>query len=734
MPVTSDSTPKSEPDFSKLKSMMSPVVTVTKGRRGASQSVIAGEKGLTVDDILKLPETIVAKYGPGIYKFTVFDEAGDGKEKDSWTNQLGAVASREQDDMSGTASGTSAAPFSSQPSAAQIEGAVTIAPGLLYNEDFGFLYSVHTRQMYPWRRGDQWPAALAAPVGSANNANSATANGASTPWTPPIPGMPFPPGWGGYPAFGGQSSEDDKIKELEAKLAAQEAQRREDAHKRELEGVRAEVREIQNATTSAIKELTAAIATIAEKKPEGPSPEMVAMQAKLDAAEKRAEDDRREAEARRREDEFKRELEASRQETAKMVAEIQNNKGDATLTMMTQLMGTMQQSNATMMASIEKASQAAAEGSREYMRLMSDRMSSSAMTPEKTVELIRLAKDNGPQAEANKGLAEMYSTVFGMAKDLLVLRAEMDGPGEPAWLPMARDAVGRIGSVAQAVAQTKAREEARHEAEARRAAADRAHAIRARRMAQASAQPPGMASVPQAPQVPPAPADNRTEAQKIRDAAAAEMGLHAEPAPDSPQAIRDAAAADMGLTPGGAKVDAPAGAAENAAPAATPLEGPNLTVVPDAVQSPNGTVEALSSDAAAAATGFVATEDGVVAPVADPETIEGEDADTVRQAVANIPDDQFFGAVYGHVQKLRAEVGDGSGLDVGQCADFVLQAVEFLNGASEYPPALELLHNQHADIMLERLLPDAAPEYREALGQELERIGNEAVTDTGAQV
>jgi hypothetical protein len=527
--------------------------------------------------------------------------------------------------------------------------------------------------------------------------------------------MPYPPGWGSYPALGG---DDDKVKALEARLAEQEARNRENEHQRQMDALREDMRQAQSQTNSVLEKLAAAI-TETRNAPTGPSPAELEMRARLDAAEKRAEDTRRDAETRDREERLRREIETSRQETARMLAELKTNQGpDPVVTMMTQLMGTMNQSNAAMVASIEKAGSSASESSREYMRLLSDRMGSSAMTPEKTLELIRLAKDNGPQAEANKGLSEMYATVFGMAKDLLVLRSEMEGPGEPAWIPMAREGIARIGAVAQAVAQTKVREETRAEHAEQRAAAERAAVIRARRAAQAQAQAQAaqhaagaIQGAAAAPQVAAAPVDPRSESQKIRDAAADQIGLRSKPAANSAQAIRDAAAADMGLVPGGVGKATPV---EQAAPAQAAPRGrapaSTLTIVPDDVVQPGGDYEDDEDG-----------DEGV-----EVEAIENEDEDTVRTAIAGISDQEFFGSVYGHVVQLREQVEDGEGLPVADCADFVLQAIQFIQGAGEYPPALELLHNQHVEIMIERLLPNATEEYRDALAEELQRIGNEA--------
>jgi len=686
MAVTNESTPKAAPDSAKLQGMMHPVVTVTKGRKGAGAGIMAGKKGLTVDDIMSLHDSLPRLHGSGIYTFEVYDEAGDGKEKDKWTVQLGAV---EKDfDLTMPAVPTNG----QQPT---FEGAKQIGPGLWFNETFGVLIN-RLGEMHPWRPGTPLPGSFGPPPPPPQAAPT-------TPWgMPGAPGI-FPP-WGQYPAIG---ADDEKTKMLERQLGEEREARKEGERRQEMADLRSTLEKTQQANDLRFEKL---ITAITEKKPDGPSSTEREMQARLDASERRADEARREVEAQRREDSIRREIESGKAETQRLLAEISANKSDPMVSMLTQMMANTQASTSTIVTAMQEGARSSAESAREYSRLMTERLGASSMTPERMVEMIKLAKDNGPAAEANKGLAEMYSTVFGMAKDLLVLRSEMDSGGEPPWVGIARDGVQRIGAVAQAFATTKAREEVRAEQAALQAQQRRQVEINRRRAematAAAGARAPRMNAA--APHQAVAAVDTRTESQKIRDAAA-ERKFPTAKNPASSE--REAAAAALGMDERRQEappVDVPAPAQRPATtrPAARAVRSAPTLVEPDAVLTPT--------------------------PSGAPVVLTAEDMteDEVWTTVEHFDDPGFFGSAYEHVVQLRHEVAGG--LDVDRTADFVLQAVQLLMGGNEFPPAMELLHNGHIAVMVERLLPDATPEYRERLADKLHEIGDEAEDEAAA--
>jgi hypothetical protein len=85
----------------------------------------------------------------------------------------------------------------------------------------------------------------------------------------------------------------------------------------------------------------------------------------------------------------------------------------------------------------------------------------------------------------------------------------------------------------------------------------------------------------------------------------------------------------------------------------------------------------------------------------------------IRATVATLDDDNFFGALFPFVKQIREQVT--SGMKAEGAAEMLLRNRGMLANLGSMPPAVELLYADHLEVLIERLLPDAAPAYREVV-------------------
>lgn len=96
------------------------------------------------------------------------------------------------------------------------------------------------------------------------------------------------------------------------------------------------------------------------------------------------------------------------------------------------------------------------------------------------------------------------------------------------------------------------------------------------------------------------------------------------------------------------------------------------------------------------------------------EQLRDASVEDIRASVAPLGDDEFFGPVLlPFAKQIREEVK--SGMKAEGAAEMLLRNRAHLAAIGTMPPAVELLYAEQLEVLIERLLPDAAPEYRQAV-------------------
>jgi hypothetical protein len=419
--------PASQPDWQKIAGMMSRVVFASKvvSNSGPEKAIVVGQKGWSADQIMdwigKLPQTPGA--GPGMYHFVVAEEGGDAKSE--WRMRLGDGPG-EESTMGPNGSGTVGMDVGGAPTSYRQLGG-----GFLYSEDLGILVTP-AKQIFEWRPGQPLPGA----VGTGGFGNLQFGGGSSS----TVPGAGFPP-WGSMPVTADDGSKRE-LAELKRALEEQKAERREDARRAEAktqqDAMMATIAKMQDDANKRFEALVAALSS----KPAGPSPEAVAMQAQVEELRRQA----LAAEQARREDALRHEIAAGQARTEALVREATAHKPDPMLPLITELI-----------RSGQAASQSATEASEKSIDQIMSRLSPALLTPEKTLDFLRMAKDNTGNDVINKGMVEMFSTAFGMSQKVLEMQSEMlQSSGGPAWLPAVENGVAQLGRVATAMIASRA--------------------------------------------------------------------------------------------------------------------------------------------------------------------------------------------------------------------------------------------------------------------------------------
>lgn len=663
--VDSPKNTKSMPDLAKINSMTAPRLQAVKRLKVGSREMLSGiklEPEGQSDQIRGLYDSLRARPdgGGGIYEFEVFDE--DGNEKDKWIVTLGAEESEGVSDV------MSAIPVST-PGAAPNAQAQHLGNGYWFtpsasNPDEGFI-TTPQRQMHWWKRGDPMPWT------SSNSLPTAPA--AST-----VPA--------GFPAMGGMPANNDREKFLEEQLANERARQKEEQHAREISEMKSQFDKIIAETNARTEKLLQELTT---KKSD---PESEALKEQNRILQQQLSEEKREREAQRREDTLRAEIQATNARMEKLMTELSANKTDPTMTMMANVLQTIQSSNTTMFSAMEKASSNGIEASREQMRQIVDRLQDSLMKPDKAIELLRMAKDRGPEDQLQRQFGDILNTVMGAMKNVVQLQMDT-APATPLWAQLLQQGMDQVGSLGQTFMQHKVQQS---EAEQRRmaVAAANARARAAQQAHQAPQAPPAASPAPTA-TVHPMPVSQAAEPQDgFDDDEEEDDGVTAvagNPDPNHPDAIRARAAAEVNSR-------------QNDAPTAAP-------VAPDAVVMSDGVVRDSEGNPVLPAG---------MTPEAVIEMMAAKSTEEIRQYVnQEAPTDAaFFGFAAGKLPPLRSQVAAGK-LDPPGVARTLIQAKQVLQGAQQFPPALEVLSWGHYTVLVERVIPDADPLFR---GQVVEAL------------
>lgn len=620
-------TAKSTPDVAKINAMSGRMVTVTKLVKGAARLVQPAWKNVTVDQIQGLHVSLPLQHGGGTYKFEVSEI--DGKESDTWTVRLGTDL---PEGFSGGDMGPTLPNVSAGDAAAN---SIDIGGGYRYNETLGVLVTP-AREIHQWRPGQALPGALNTPQNQ--NPQNWFAGGQTMPG--PF-GSPWATGWGGYPAWSsGDEGSNSQVKALEKQLQTERERRQEDERRREMDTLRGAMEKLVADNNAKFETL---VRTLTETTHKGPS-----------EAEKALE----KMEAQRREDNLRAEMREQQNKFEILIRELSTNKQDPMLTLLGTMLQTQQQGATATAQAIKDTAVAAAEQAKENARMLSERLGSSTLTPERMLEMIRIAKDQTGNTEMMKGALDMYKNLFGMSQDVLKMQAEMyQQSGEPAWVGIAQQAVDQVGRVANVYASKKAEQEMM----ARAAAAQR------QRVQQPIQQPAPAAAPRRMVAAPPA----------------------APPAPMSDDALRAQAESqsDKSLGAGRKKKNGASGPARPAparrrrAAAQQPPPEPEVEEEEEEKSPSQQLIEASTED--------------------------------VRAITDALSDEIFFGPFHQNVMELRAAIDS---LKPEEVANFVLRAQAAAGGYGELPPCLEMLVTDHIDILVDRLLPQSSRQYRIAVG------------------
>lgn len=626
---------KSTPDIGKLNNMTGRIVHVTRHltKTGAAQLVVPPTKGMSVDSILSLQSSLPERVGAGTYRFEVVEEGG--VEKDTWTVKLGTEPAEQGAHVASLIS--SEPPFSrvSLPASSDGPAVRDLGHGYKYDAELGVL-TTPSKQIVNWRPGEPLPGSL----------GSFTLPALNTPAATPLPVMP---------------SVDPQVEHLKEQLRLMQERQVQEAHRTELNA-------IQTALAKSIEDsnrkFEMLLTKMSEKK--GPDETVLALQKQLEETQRRAEEDKREA-ARREE------LRAMQERTDSMIRELKStNKGpDPMLTLVTQLLTTMQSSGNEAIRAMAESSRANLEAAKASAELVSERLGSSSLTPERLMQLVHSISETtkGANGEINRGLVEMFGSLFSMSKEMLQI--QMQGQqGDPAWMPLAQQGIETIGRVAAMVAANNAKK-----------AQTQTIPVQARVV-----RPPVAAAAP-------APVLNGAQH------AAAPVPPAPPPAPPTAAELRDQAAAKV----------------------FSGVQTPANVVTPDSVQAPPKKKRGRKPRAEAT--------QQAPAPANGAVDLRHETAETVRGVTNMLPDPEFFGPAMEQIIQLREYA---KSVPPQEVAGAILSAREYFASFGEVPPAIELLYAGHFDVLVDRCLPEADAVYRAGVAAEMRsRVVTESIAAEG---
>jgi hypothetical protein len=392
MPVIA--TPKEAfPDVAKLKSMGKRTVFAAKvlgtNRKQTVVNGIGPWSNAGIDQILALQSELPLRHGTGFYEFRVVDD--DGPDNVEWTARLG-TGPEIPEGSSMPMTGNGAAPGSP-------EVVHTLGYGVSYNETLGLL-TLRDGRLVQWSPGQPLP--MEATVGRS---------------APPVA---TPVNFGYSPV----QAAPESGRGFESWLQMERERSRE-------EGVTRAIADLGKLIVDSNSRFERLVEKLTEK-PSGPDPQIELLKQQL-------EETKRQAAERAAEDRHRAEISAVRDEIKTLASSLSNNRQDPVIT----LLGTMIQT-------MQSAQGQAANANKEIAEIMSRQFGGAMMTPERLMEVIRLAKDRGADAVAMQSAIDMYKQLFGMSQEVLRMQAEITQGNQPAWW---ESALERLGGAAQTVAE-----------------------------------------------------------------------------------------------------------------------------------------------------------------------------------------------------------------------------------------------------------------------------------------
>lgn len=705
---------KGYPEVEKLNQFSGYTVTVTRyqgARGGVGTMVVPTVRMAKLDQVLALQTSLPLKEGPGFYRFDVVDTGGTGN--DAWMVKLGPDVPEDQ-------MGVTPFPGTPAASAPLSENVRVIGRGYTYDENLHLL-TTPWGKIYAWQPGEPLPdppPATANAAAAGQNAFHASPWAAASPWNPA--GMPF--GWGGYPAT---STSDDsaRVKQLEAQVAEQN-------RRAEMDALRQEMRRQADETNARFEKLITAIT----EKPKGPDEAMLRMERQLEDEKRRREDQEREAarreEDRRRDEQHREEMRA----TKEMIREMSANRQDPMIPLIMQLMGQTQSQAMESVKAIRDATTTGTAASERANAEMVRHLSSQTLSPMQLVQFMQSMKSDG--AEAARTIIDATRSAMEVQKSTYEQLLDVAGQGnQPAWLTAVDTIMQRVGPIGEMLAN-RAREQA--------AAPVQAQVVQPRPMPQPQAQQPRNVS-------PHARPVQQPQARPVAGSTAApQRAVNTGERPDGavfddktdefvlPSGFRIARAivADRGWNYA-LSAEAQAAARLNGAPASGPMNGasagPTLRVVeePEVIPPP-----------AAAAPVAAPKKGGRKKKEKTPELPEPQgagytieqlremDPEVLLESFKPIQDDWLFGGpLLAEVEKLRARVAAGT-VKPEEVASYVVQAQGYVQSMKLSPPIMDLLHAEQVEVFIDRLLPAASDDYRDAVIDALEEtLGIESDDD-----
>ncbi len=612
MAVNPNPIPKSTPDVAKLNTFSGYTVTVTKYQalRGVGSMVLATQP-MGLKQLLELQTTLPVANGPGLYLFQVVDTGGTGN--DEWLVKLGPEQQEGMIPMAGPSGALLPGPGSNVPAG---EGVVHLGHGFFFNPDLGTL-TTPWRSVHNWKQGDPMPTQ---PTSSSAAPQLQFPQQGAPGWGPQ-------PGWGSFPVTDTPSARE---RELEARLTAADRRADEDRRAREMETIRTEMRQQQEATNMRLEKLIERLTA----KPAGPSDEMLEMRRQNERLEREAAEARRAAEQRERDAQLRAEMKETQARFELMIREMSTNKQDPMLPVLLQMMQASQTSAQEAVKAIQASTMAASTSNERSTQQMLAQLQASMMNPMQLMQMVESARSTG--AEGSKLLVESMKESLGMQREVFGQLLDVAGQGQqPPWVSIVNEALAKVGAVGEALAKRQ-----------------------------------------------PAPTQQQMRPPQPRPAQAPQQVQQVQQRPPQQQ-----------IPPTAAQPSAPA--------AAAPL-GPGADVVPIKGKKGGKKAQAPAAEEPAAGTRGYTIEQLRDAPIED-----------IRATVAPLDDDNFFGMLLPFVKQIREQVK--SGMKAEGAAEMLLRHRGALANLGSMPPAVELLYADHLEVLIERLLPDAAPAYREVV-------------------
>ena len=360
----------------------------------------------------------------------------------------------------------------------------------------------------------------------------------------------------------------------------------------------------------------------------------------------------------------------------------------------------------------------------------------NAITPQQVMEMVRGARDGA--SESSKTVMETMRGLMKTQQEVMTSIIEIAGQGNQPWYAGAiQEGLNKVGMIGSAMAERNAQQQAdlqrQQQMQAQQAAQARARAAAAAQMVVAppSAAPTPLRSVP-------APG-GRIAATPAPPSPTPGLAGRAQHTGGRPEGTTYVKSRDLFILADGREVANAIVQEHGWGPvlAMSPHDegAPKLPAgaAPVAVAPPPHTNGAGKKPrgrrAAAPVVEVVEVLPPPVAPPAPPANGQGYtiaelrdlEPDQIRLVVNPLDDLVLFGPLLPSIVDLRGRVAKG--MPAEKAAEAVLGSRQYLSSfGGALPPAFELLMAEHYEVLVERLVPDAGPEYQAAVSETIERM------------